>query len=466
MTNSFSLNATQPHSGLHLATPLRHLKQALLSVGWCMGLLAMGGHANHVLAQGPVKVRPADYIVAVVNSEPITNNEVQNLKLRLAKQAAPGTPVLDAKVQTQQALDQLINEKAQLQQARDNGIRIDDTEVDQTEATIARQNQVGKEELYKRVAAEGLSVTAFREQLRNQLMISRLREREVDNRARVSDTDVEQFIQTQQAGKPSTGLSYDLNLGMILVTVPENATDKEVAELQAKALQISKRAKAGENFATLAATFSQATDKGANGGEMGLRPADRYPTLFVDSTQNLTKGDISEPVRSGAGFHILKVLDKKQTELSNTTIVQTRARHILLRVSNELNETAARNRLLTYKQRIQAGSDFAEIARQFSQDGSAQTGGDLGWASPGQFVPEFEEVMARLRPGQVSDPLVSRFGVHLIQVMERREVPLTLREQREMVRNQLREKKMEEMYAAWVDELRGRAYVELRDPPQ
>lgn len=431
-----------------------------------MGLLAMGGHANLVLAQGPVKVRPADYIVAVVNSEPITNNEVQNLKLRLEKQVVPGSPVLDAKALTQQALDQLINEKAQLQQARDNGIRIDDTEVDQAEATIARQNQVSKEELYKRVATEGLSVTAFREQLRSQLMISRLREREVDNRARVSDTDVEQFIQTQQTGKPSTGLSYDLNLGMILVAVPENASDKEVAELQAKALQISKRAKAGENFATLASTFSQASDKGANGGEMGLRPADRYPTLFVDSTRSLTKGDISEPVRSGAGFHILKVLDKKQTELSNTTIVQTRARHILLRVSNELNETAARNRLLTYKQRIQAGSDFADLARQFSQDGSAQTGGDLGWASPGQFVPEFEEVMARLRPGQVSEPLVSRFGVHLIQVMERREVPLTLREQREMVRNQLREKKMEEMYTAWVDELRGRAYVELRDPPQ
>jgi len=220
--------------------------------------------------------------------------------------------VPDAKALTQQALDQLINEKAQLQQARDNGIRIDDTEVDQTEATIARQNQVSKEELYKRVATEGLSVTAFREQLRSQLMISRLREREVDNRARVSDTDVEQFIQTQQAGKPSTGLSYDLNLGMILVAVPENASDKEVAELQAKALQISKRAKAGENFATLAAAFSQATDKGANGGEMGLRPADRYPTLFVDSTQSLTKGDISEPVRSGAGFHILKVLDKNK----------------------------------------------------------------------------------------------------------------------------------------------------------
>jgi peptidyl-prolyl cis-trans isomerase SurA len=199
---------------------------------------------------------------------------------------------------------------------------------------------------------------------------------------------------------------------------------------------------------------------------MGLRSADRYPSLFVEGTQKLSKGDVSEPLRSGAGFHILKVLEKKQSELSNVSITQTRARHILLRLSNELSEVAARNRLLTYKQRIQAGSDFADLARQFSQDGSAQTGGDLGWASPGQFVPEFEEVMSRLRPGQISDPLVSRFGVHLIQVLERRDVPLTLREQREMVRTQLREKKTEELYATWVDELRGRAYVELRDPPQ
>jgi peptidyl-prolyl cis-trans isomerase SurA len=466
MTNSFSLNARTPQVGLHCPVPQSKLRHALISLGLGLSLLAVWGQTNLVHAQGPAKARPADFIVAVVNSEPITNNEVQNLKLRLEKQAVPGSPVLTAKALTQQALDQLINEKAQLQQARDNGIRIDDTEVDQAEATIARQNQVSKEELYKRVATEGLSVTAFREQLRNQLMISRLREREVDNRARVSDTDVEQMIQSQQAGKPAAASPIDLNLAMILVAVPENASDKELADLQDKALQISKRAKAGENFASLAAALSQAADKGANGGEMGLRPADRYPTLFVESTQNLRRGDVSEPVRSGAGFHILKVLDKKQSELSSALIMQTRARHILLRLSNELNETAARNRLLTYKQRLQAGADFADLARQFSQDGSAQTGGDLGWASSGQFVPEFEEVMARLRPGQISEPLVSRFGVHLIQVMERREVPLTLREQREMVRNQLREKKIDEMYSAWVEELRGRAYVELRDPPQ
>ena len=466
MTNSFSLNAFKLQTTLHFSARQGNLRQALLGMGLGLCLMYVSSHANLVFAQGPAKTRAADFIVAVVNSEPITNNEVQSLKLRLLNQLPPGSPVPDAKVLSQQALDQLINEKAQLQQARDNGIRIDDTEVDQTEANIARQNQVSKEELYKRVATEGLSVSAFREQLRSQLMISRLREREVDNRARVSDTDVEQSIKSQQAGKSTAAIPFDLNLAMILVAVPENASDKEVADLQTKALQISKRAKAGENFANLAATLSQAADKGANGGEMGLRSADRYPSLFVEGTQSLNKGDVSEPLRSGAGFHILKVLEKKQSELSNVSITQTRARHILLRLSNELNEGAARNRLLTFKQRIQAGSDFADLARQFSQDGSAQTGGDLGWSSPGQFVPEFEEVMARLRPGQISDPLVSRFGVHLIQVMERRDVPLTLREQREMVRNQLREKKIEELYATWVEELRGRAYVELRDPPQ
>jgi peptidyl-prolyl cis-trans isomerase SurA len=293
-----------------------------------------------------------------------------------------------------------------------------------------------------------------------------LRERDVDNRARVSDAEVEQQIQSEQAGQPGSARPIDLNLAMILIAVPENSSDKEVAELKVKAQQIVQRAKSGENFAALALSFSQALDRGANGGEMGLRAADRYPSLFVESTQNLRPGEISEPVQSGAGFHILKVLDKKQSEMSSAMLVQTRARHILLRIGNELTEAAARSRLLNYKQQIQAGTDFATLARQFSQDGSASAGGDLGWASPGQFVPEFEQVMARLRPGQVSDPLVSRFGVHLIQVMERREAPMTVREQREMVRNQLREKKLEELYANWVTELRGRAYVELREPPQ
>lgn len=466
MTKFFALNFAMRRSNLCALPASDRRFQALLSMVITASLTGALFGTGQAQAQVNLKARSVDYIVAVVNSEPITNNEVQNLKLRLEKQLQPGTATPNAQMLTQQALDQLINEKAQLQQARDNGIRIDDTEVDQTELNIARQNQVSKEELYKRVVLEGLSVSAFREQLRNQLMISRLREREVDNRARISDTDVEQSIQSQQAGKPLASNQVDINLAMILIAVPENSSEQEAADLKIKAQQIVQRAKRGESFAALAQAFSQALDKGANGGEMGLRPADRYPTLFIDSTQNLNKGEVSDPVRSGAGFHILKVLDKKQSEMSNTLIVQTRARHILLRIGSELSEAAARNRLVTYKQRVQAGTDFADLARQFSQDGSAAAGGDLGWASPGQFVPEFEEVLTSLRPGQISDPLISRFGAHLIQVMERREVPLSVREQREMVRTQLREKKIEELYAAWVEELRGRAYVELRDPPQ
>ena len=466
MTKFFAPNSALRFSNLSAPPASTRLFQVFLSIGIaasCLGPLIWPGL---VQAQSNLKSRPVDYIVVVVNSEPITNNEVQNLKLRLEKQLQPGATAPSPQVLTQQALDQLINEKAQLQQARDNGIRIDDAEVDQTEFNIARQNQVSKEDLYKRVALEGLSVSAFRDQLRNQLMINRLRERDVDNRARISDADVAQYIQSQQAGKPVASYPIDINLATILIAVPENSSEQEATELKIKAQQIVQRVKRGESFAALAQAYSEAADKGANGGEMGLRPTDRYPTLFIDSTQNLNKGDVSEPVRSGAGFHILKVLDKKQSELSSTLIVQTRARHILLRTGRDLSETVARSRLLAYKQRVQAGADFSDLARQFSQDGSASAGGDLGWASPGQFVPEFEEVLARLRPGQISDPLISRFGAHLIQLLERREVPLSIREQREMVRTQLREKKIEELYSAWVEELRGRAYIELRNPPQ
>ena len=253
----------------------------------CLGSLFGPGLAQ---AQSQLKARSVDYIVAVVNSEPITNNEVQNLKLRLEKERPPGVATPNAQALTQQALDQLINEKAQLQQARDNGIRIDDSEVDQAELNIARQNQVSKEELYKRIALEGLSVSSFREQLRSQLTISRLREREVDNRARISDTDVAQYMQNQQAGNPMASTPIDINLAMILIAVPENSSDQEAAELMVKAQQIAQRAKRGESFAALAQAFSQALDKGANGGEMGLRPTERYPTLFVDSTQSLNTG--------------------------------------------------------------------------------------------------------------------------------------------------------------------------------
>ncbi|HAL40453.1 MAG TPA: molecular chaperone SurA, partial [Polaromonas sp.] len=216
----------------------------------------------------------------------------------------------------------------------------------------------------------------------------------------------------------------------------------------------------------LANEFSASPTR-SNGGQMGLRTADRYPPLFVEATQSLRAGGLAGPVRSGAGFHILKVVEKRQAGMPDAVITQTHARHILLRLTPQLNEAAAVEKLAGFKKRILAGqADFAALARESSDDASAKEGGDLGWANPGMFVPEFERVMNGLAAHQISDPLVSRFGVHLVQVLERRETQLSPREQREIARNLLREKKQNEAYALWAQEIRGRAYVEFREPPQ
>jgi peptidyl-prolyl cis-trans isomerase SurA len=329
---------------------------------------------------------------------------------------------------------------------------------------IARQNQMDVAELQRRLAGDGIVLSQFRAQLREQLMLTRLREREVEPRVRISDLEVDQYLRDQQNNNDPA--STEINLAQILVAVPDAATAEQVGALQVKAQKVLERARAGEDFVALVREFSDAADR-ANGGQLGLRTADRYPPLFLDATQNLDVGAISALVRSGAGFHILKLLEKKNAGLPPMTVTQSRARHILLRVSPQLSEGAARDKLNDYKRRIAAGqADFATLARDNSQDGSAAQGGDLGWANPGMFVPEFEEVMNRLAPGEISDPLISRFGLHLIQLMERRNSALSQRDQRESVRSMLREKKLDESYASWAQDLRGRAYVEMREPPQ
>ena len=413
--------------------------------------------------------QPADFIVAVVNSEPITNNEVRAEMQRILQQISQQRrPLPDSKLLASQVLERLINDKAQLQLARETGVRVDDAAIDLAEQNIARQNQLDVAELRRRIAAEGLVLSQFRDQLRDQLMLTRLRERDVEPRVRVTDLEVDQYLQEQLQAGSIDPASQEINLAQILVAVPDAATPVQIAALEAKAQRALQRARAGEDFVALVLEFSDATDSTsrANGGQLGLRTADRYPPLFVESTQTLGVGDVSAVVRSGAGFHVLKVIEKKTTGLPAMAVTQSRARHILLRVSPQLSEAAARAKLADFKKRIVAGkADFAALARESSQDGSAAQGGDLGWANPGMFVPEFEEVMNRLTPSQVSDPLVSRFGVHLIQLMERRKAALSPREQRETVRALLREKKLDEAYVTWAQDLRGRAYVEMREPP-
>jgi peptidyl-prolyl cis-trans isomerase SurA len=429
---------------------------------WALTLAVCG--ALQPFAVSAQASRQADFIVALVNSEPITNNDVRAAVQMASEQlTAQQQPIPSPEVLRQSVLERLINERAQLQIAIESGVRADDAAIDAAEQNIARQNQVDVATLRQRLAKEGVDAATFRTRLRDQLLLGRLREREVDSRVRVTDQDVDRYLSDLQA-KNSDPLVQEINIAQILIAVPENATASQVAALQAQAQAVLQRARAGEDFATLVKQLSAAEQ--ANGGQLGLRRGDRYPPVFMDAVQRVETGGIAEVIRSGAGFHILKVVDRRASPLPTRSVVQSRARHILLRTSPELTQAAAVARLASYRQRVAAGqADFAALAREFSQDGSAAQGGDLGWAGPATFVPEFEDAMNRLNPMEISPPLVSRFGVHLIQLLDRRKVDLSPREMREYVRNVLRETRIEEAFVTWARDIRGRAFVEMREPP-
>jgi peptidyl-prolyl cis-trans isomerase SurA len=413
-------------------------------------------------AQGP---RTVDYIVALVNSEPVTNNEVRARLLRVEQQLTQQGAALPARDElARQVMEQLVNERAQLQQASEQGLRVDEATLARAEQSIASQNQLSVDEFRRRVAAEGMDINFLRNELRNQILLQQLREREVEARVRVSENDIDDFVREQKSSNDLSSL--ELNLSHILVRVPESATPEQVKALEARAQRAADRARKDEDFGALAREYSDAPE-GATGGQFGMRQADRLPEIFVSATRELRAGEIAGPVRSPAGFHVLKLVEKRQAGLPDVNVTQTRARHILLRPGPQLSQNDAVVRLTQYREQIVSGkADFEALAREHSQDGSASAGGDLGWASPGQFVPEFEEAMNGLRPGAMSFPVVSRFGVHLIRVDERRQVKLSDREQREIVRGLVREKKAVDALESWVQDLRSRAYVEYREAPQ
>lgn len=407
----------------------------------------------------------ADYIVAVVNSEPVTNNEVRTRLIRFERRLAEQRVAMPPRAELmREVLDDVISEKIQLQLARESGLKIDDRAIDAAVLNFANQNKISVAELRSRTSADGIGFAQIRADIQNQLLIQKLRDREVAGRIAISDSDIDIYLREQLG--PVDAMLLNIDLAQILIAVPDAATPAQLQTLRERADRILARARAGDDFFKLAQNNSDAKDAGTTGGQMGLRTTDRYPTLFTEATQNLSIGSISGVVRSGAGFHVLKVLDKQQSTSNEVKFTQTRARHILLRTGPQLSEAEAKAKLTDFKKRIESKSaDFAALAKENSQDGSAADGGQLGWANPGQFVPEFENVMDQLTLGKISDPLVSRFGVHLIQVDERRQAQLTMTEQRDLARNALREKKLDENFANWLRDLRSNAYVEYRDPP-
>jgi peptidyl-prolyl cis-trans isomerase SurA len=425
----------------------------------------LAGLAPAAVAQQRAATPPhtADYIVAIVNQELVTAGELQLRLAQVTEEARRNNARLPAEDELRkQVLDALIDERVQVTNAREAGQRIDDSDVERAMVNVAAQNQLTSEQLRERLKREGIDYTRFRKNIRDQLMVERTREREVQARIRITDTEIDDWLEKQRT---AAGAATEYNIAQVLIAVPEGANASVEAERRARADAALARIRGGEAFDAVARAVSDDSNR-AKGGEIGMRPADRLPDVFVETVRPLKAGEVSPALlRTGAGFHILKLVER--SEAGALSITQTRARHILLRLSPQLSQEAATRRLLEFKRQISANTrNFDQIARDNSEDGSASQGGDLGWVSPGSFVPEFEQAMNALPINGLSDPVVSRFGVHLIQVVERRKMALDTKQQREQARAALREQKFEEAYTEWVRDLRARAYVEMREPPQ
>jgi peptidyl-prolyl cis-trans isomerase SurA len=433
-----------------------------LSIRTLAGALSLALACGVAVAQsGASSLKPGDHIAAVVNQDVVAASEVNQRYERLRAEARQRGETADPEALRKQALEALIEDRVIVTHARENGNRVDEPELDRVVANVATQNRLSMEQLRARLKEEGIDYKRFRENLRDQMMTERVREREVQGRIRVTDGEIDQFL-AEQRKQRAGGLQ--LNLAQILVTVPEGAAESVVAERRAKAEAALQRVKAGEDFAAVAREVSEDGNK-ARGGEIGLRQADRLPDAFVDFVRDLKSGELApQLLRSGAGFHVLKLVQRRDGSEGGNLVTQTRARHVLLRPSPQLPAELAARRLQEFKRAIEAGRvSFEAVARDNSEDGSAPQGGDLGWVVPGAFVPEFEEAMNALPVGGLSDPVVSRFGLHLIKVEERREVEVDPKQLRDQARNALREQKYEDAYKEWVRDLRARAFVELRE---
>jgi len=436
---------------------LRVLSHYLISCTLAAGLLLASASA-HAQTAKPRPIVTVDRIVAVVNTEVITERELAaRVDFAFRQLRQQGTPPPPREVIERQLIERLINDRVQLQFARDIGLRVDDAELDKAMARIAEQNKITLTQLRAALQQDGVPFEKFREDIRSEITLSRLREREVAQKIVITESEIDNFIQSQQG---QSGRNDELNISHILVAVPENASPEQLQTRRTRAEQALAQLKGGADFRQVAAAFSDAPEA-LQGGLIGWRESSRLPGLFLEALQPLRAGELSDLLRSPNGFHILK-LNERRGGAAPIMVQQTRARHILIKTNELVSETEARNRLLTLKERLDNKADFAELARARSEDGSAARGGDLGWLSPGDTVPEFEQAMNALKPNEISPPVRSPFGWHLIEVLERRSQDMTREGQRLNARQALRERKTDEAYQEWVRQLRDRAYVEQR----
>ncbi|MFP5410756.1 MAG: peptidylprolyl isomerase [Gammaproteobacteria bacterium] len=420
---------------------------------WLLALLL----ALPAMGSAQTAITSLDHIAAVVNDEVITRQELMRRYQETVRSLAQqNTPLPPRDMLEKQLLERMITELALQQHARNTGIRVDPAQIERALQRIAAQNRLDLAGLAATLEREGQSLENLRSTLRNEFLISRARERDVDNRVTVTDAEIEGYLQTQI----QQGVETEYNFAHILITVPESASPEVIQSRRARAEDVLAQLAAGADFAQLSASHSDAPNA-LQGGVFGWRASGKMPALFAEALKPLQPGQVSPLLRSGNGFHILKLFDKRGLD-ATLSVTQTNVRHILIKTNELTSEADARNRLLQLKERIDNGVKFDELARLHSEDGSASKGGDLGWINPGDTVPDFEKAMDALRPGEVSQPVQSPFGWHLIQVLERREQDVTQERQKLLARQALRERKAEEAFQDWVRQIRDQAYVELR----
>jgi peptidyl-prolyl cis-trans isomerase SurA len=406
---------------------------------------------------------PIDSIAVIVNDEVITrrelNQRVQTIVHRMQQQRVQLPDQADLE---RQILERMIVERAQLQLAKEMGVRVDDQMLDRAISRIAEQQKMSVQELRNQTEKEGTTFPAFREEIREEIIMQRLREHEVDNKIQISEAEVDNFVASEQAAAAE---QFELNISQILVRIPENANPEVLAQRQKKAEDVMRQLRTGADFAKVAATYSDASDA-LQGGAVGWRQSDRLPPVFAEALSKLKPGQTTPVIKSVGGFHILKLVDKRSLAeaAAAETVQQTHARHILIKVTPTVSAADAKRKLLELKERLDnKAAKFEDLARLVSNDGSASKGGDLGWLYPGDTVPEFEKAMNELKPGQVSEPVETSFGYHLIEVLERKTDDVSKEKKRAEARNALRERKLVEAIENWQREVRDRAYVEFRE---
>lgn len=421
----------------------------------CASLAAMLPSAS-AHAQRSTEV---DRVVAVVNKEVITQVELRGRIAQATTQLGrQGVQLPPQEVLERQVLERLIIERIQRQLAEEGALRVDEATLSRAIARIAENNKLSEDELRSRLAQDGVTWERFREQIRSEILLTRLREREVDSQVVVTEAEIDNFIATN----PEAFTGQEFMVAHILLRAPESPTQQDVTRLTQRAEEVMAKLAAGEDFGQLAASYSDAPDA-MSGGQIGWRSEDRLPALFAEALRDLRPGQVSPVIRSAAGLHIVKFVAVRGGELAGPTEVeQTRARHILLKTSEVLSDSDAESRLLGLRERIVNGESFEDLARANSADLSAAKGGDLGWLNQGDTVPEFQRAMNDLAPGEISGPVQSPFGWHLIQVIERRMQDLSDERKRTVARNALRTRKADEAYNDWLRRIRDSAYVEIR----